>query len=90
MSRLSKSKVKNKRKPPLTKNIRSARHAAGSLTCIIYMREVLICTQVTDQETESERDPRQIEGLRFQPGLSDSELCALNYRASISVNQNIT
>lgn len=55
------------------------------------MRDVFIFTQLTDEKTEAKRvtEPRQVDRLRFHRGLPDSKVCALNYRASISVNQNI-
>lgn len=55
------------------------------------MKEILKFTQLTDQKTEAERvtDPRQVERLRFHTGLSDHKVCALNYKASTSVNLSI-
>lgn len=55
------------------------------------MREAFIFAQFTDVETETERvtDPGQVDRLRFHSSLSDSKVCALNYRASTYANQNI-
>lgn len=55
------------------------------------MREAFIFAQFTDVETETDRvtGPGQVARLGFHSSPSDSKVCALNYRASTSANQNI-
>lgn len=78
---------------PFNKDIRVPGTLPESLTGIISftphghcMREVFILTQFTEEVTEAETvtDSRQVDRLRFHSGLSDSKVCALNYRASTS------